>query len=119
VDVLVAACSGGKATRHLIDARVLAALGSEGVLVNIARGSVVDTQALVAALEQGMLGSAALDVFEEQPRVPEALRNSPRVFLTPHLGSATHETRLRMGQVVVEGLLDHFAGRVPATLVTR
>lgn len=118
VDVLVAACSGGPATHHIIDARVLAALGPEGVLVNVARGSVVDTAALIAALEQGTLGSAALDVFEEQPRVPEALRASARVFLTPHLGSATHETRMRMGAVVVEGLLDHFAGRVPATLVS-
>jgi lactate dehydrogenase-like 2-hydroxyacid dehydrogenase len=118
VDVLVAACSGGAATHHIIDAPVLAALGPEGVLVNISRGSVVDTDALIAALGSGTLGSAALDVFEDQPRVPEALRASPRVFLTPHLGSATHETRMRMGAVVVEGLLDHFAGRVPATLVT-
>jgi hydroxypyruvate reductase len=116
-DVLVVSCSGGAATRHLIHARVLEALGPDGVLVNISRGSNVDTAALIAALESGKLGSAALDVFEEQPRVPEALTNSPRVLLTPHLGSATRETRARMGAVVIGCLADHFAGRVPAALV--
>jgi len=117
VDVLVVSCSGGAATRHLIDARVLEALGPDGVLINVARGSIVDTKALVAALDQGRLGGAALDVFEEQPRVPEALRNSERVLLTPHLGSATRETRARMGAMVMASLAAHFAGRVPAHLV--
>lgn len=117
VDVLVLSCSGGPATRHMVDARVLEALGPQGLLVNVARGSVIDTAALIAALEQGTLGGAALDVFEDEPRVPDALRASPRVLLTPHLGSATHETRARMGAIVMASLEDHFAGRVPANLV--
>jgi lactate dehydrogenase-like 2-hydroxyacid dehydrogenase len=117
VDVLVVSCSGGPATRHLVNGAVLAALGPDGVLVNVARGSVVHTAALIAALEQGTLGGAALDVFEEQPRVPDALRNSQRVLLTPHLGSATRETRARMGAMLLASLADHFAGRVPAHLV--
>lgn len=117
VDVLVVCCAGGAATRHLVDARVMAALGPDGVLVNVARGSIVDTAALIAALEQGTLGSAALDVYEAQPQVPQALRDSDRVLLTPHLGSATHETRARMGEMVLTALTDHFAGRRPANLV--
>jgi lactate dehydrogenase-like 2-hydroxyacid dehydrogenase len=117
VEVLVVSCAGGPATHHLVDARVLEALGPEGVLVNVARGSVVDTAALLQALEQGTLGSAALDVFEDEPRVPEALRRSERVLLTPHLGSATRETRLAMGAMVMAGLAEHFAGREPANLV--
>lgn len=117
VDVLVVCCAGGAATRHLVDARVMSALGPNGVLVNVARGSIVDTAALIAALEQGTLGSAALDVYEAQPQVPQALRDSDRVLLTPHLGSATHETRARMGEMVLTALADHFAGRRPANLV--
>jgi lactate dehydrogenase-like 2-hydroxyacid dehydrogenase len=117
VDVLVVCCSGGAATRHLVDARVMAALGADGVLINVARGSIVDTTALIAALEAGMLGSAALDVFEDQPRVPEALVKSDRMLLTPHLGSATRETRARMGAMVLTALAEHFAGRRPAHLV--
>jgi lactate dehydrogenase-like 2-hydroxyacid dehydrogenase len=117
VDVLVVSCAGNPATHHLIDARVLEALGPEGVLVNVARGAIVDTAALVEALAQGRLGSAALDVFEDQPRVPEALLQSSRVLLTPHLGTATQETRARMGAMVLASLEDHFAGREPAHLV--
>lgn len=117
VEILVVCCSGGEATRHLINGPVMEALGPQGVLVNVARGSVVDTGALIDALDQGTLGAAALDVFEDQPRVPEALRASSRVLLTPHLGSATHETRARMGAMVMASLADHFAGRVPQNLV--
>jgi len=117
VDVLVVCCSGGAATRHLVDARVMSALGPDGVLINVARGSILDTAALIAALETGTLGSAALDVFEDQPQVAESLRKSERVLLTPHLGSATHETRARMGAMVLAGLAEHFAGRRPAHLV--
>lgn len=116
-DVLVLCCAGGPATHHLVDARVLEALGPRGLLVNVARGSVVDTAALIDALARGRLGGAALDVFEEQPQVPEALRRSDRVLLTPHLGSATRETRARMGAMVLASLADHFAGREPANLV--
>ncbi|MGC4028809.1 MAG: 2-hydroxyacid dehydrogenase [Steroidobacteraceae bacterium] len=117
VDVLVLSCPAGSATHHLVDARILAALGPEAVLVNVARGSVVDTAALIEALDQGRLGSAALDVVENQPQVPDALRNSDRVLLTPHLGTATKETRARMGAMLLASLADHFAGREPAHLV--
>lgn len=110
-DALVIACAGGAATRHLIDAPVLAALGAEGVLVNVARGAIVDTQALVLALQSGQLGAAALDVFEAQPQVPVELLGMAQVLLTPHLGTATRETRARMGSMVLQSLADHFAGR--------
>jgi hydroxypyruvate reductase len=113
-DVLVICCAGGAGTQNLVNARILEALGPKGVLVNVARGSVVDTTALVAALEGGSLAGAALDVFEFQPRVPEELLRSGRVLLTPHLGTATRETRARMGEMVLSSLADHFAGREPA-----
>jgi lactate dehydrogenase-like 2-hydroxyacid dehydrogenase len=117
-DVLVIACSGGKATRHLIDARIIAALGANGVLVNIARGSVVDVEALIAALRAGLLGAAALDVLERQPQVPAELLTLPNVLLTPHLGTNTRETRATMGAMVIDNLMAHFEGRRPPNLVT-
>ncbi len=110
-DVLVIACAGGAATRRLIDARVLQALGPRGLLVNVARGSIVDSRALGEVLDSGQLGAAALDVFEGQPQVPEGLLNRANVLLTPHMGSATRETRSRMGELVLQSLADHFAGR--------
>ncbi|WP_027909128.1 2-hydroxyacid dehydrogenase [Pseudomonas sp. URMO17WK12:I4] len=103
-DFLVLACPGGASTHHLIDAEVLAALGAQGILVNISRGSVVDEQALVAALQAGTLGGAGLDVFEDEPRVPEALFAMPNVVLLPHVGSATEETRLAMENLVFDNL---------------
>lgn len=103
-DFLVLACPGGDSTHHLIDAEVLAALGAEGILVNISRGSVVDEPALVAALQAGTLGGAGLDVFEDEPRVPEALFAMPNVVLLPHVGSATEETRLAMENLVFDNL---------------
>ncbi|MDQ7984150.1 2-hydroxyacid dehydrogenase [Pseudomonas sp. G34] len=103
-DFLVLACPGGAATHHLIDAEILAALGANGILVNIARGTVVDEQALVAALQAGTLGGAGLDVFEDEPRVPEALFGMPNVVLLPHVGSATEETRLAMENLVFDNL---------------
>jgi phosphoglycerate dehydrogenase-like enzyme len=81
------------------------------VLINVARGSVVDTQALVAALDEGQIAGAALDVVEGQPAVPESLLRSEAVLLTPHLGTATRETRARMGAMLLESLDDHFSGR--------
>ncbi|GBQ68892.1 D-isomer-specific 2-hydroxyacid dehydrogenase [Komagataeibacter xylinus NBRC 15237] len=110
VDTLVIAASGGVGSRNLVNAPVLAALGPEGVLINIARGSIVDEAALVAALAAGTLGGAGLDVFAHEPDVPEALRTSPRTVLQPHRASATVETRLAMGQLVVANLAAHFAG---------
>ena len=93
VDVLVVATAGGDGTRHLVDAEVLEALGPDGFLVNVARGSVVDEAALVAALEAGRLGGAALDVFVDEPHVPQPLLGRDDVTLLPHIGSGTVETR--------------------------
>ncbi|CDG83231.1 2-hydroxyacid dehydrogenase [Janthinobacterium agaricidamnosum] len=110
-DYLVVCAPGGTDTRHAINAGVLAALGPKGTLVNIARGSLVDEDALIAALQTGALGAAGLDVFADEPRVPAALRALPNVVLTPHVGSLTEETRHAMGQLVVDNLTAHFAGR--------
>lgn len=103
-DVLIVITPGGAATRHLINAEVLAALGPEGILINVARGSVVDEAALVAALESGALGGAGLDVFEAEPKVPDALKAMENVVLTPHIGSATVETRQAMGDLTCDNL---------------
>jgi len=110
-DFLVLCTPGGAATRHAVDAAVLEALGPEGTLVNVARGSVVDQAALAAALFGGRLGAAALDVFEDEPRVPAALRAMDNVVLTPHVGSFTVETRRAMAALAVGNLEAHFAGR--------
>lgn len=103
-DFLVVACVGGPGTRHLVSADVLAALGPRGVLVNIARGSVVDEAALIAALAGGRLGGAGLDVFEVEPGGPSALRGRDDVVLSPHVGSGTVETRAAMEQLVVDNV---------------
>jgi lactate dehydrogenase-like 2-hydroxyacid dehydrogenase len=110
-EVLVVACPGGEATRHLVNQRVLEALGPDGTLINIARGSIVDETALVAALQNGRLGAAGLDVYQSEPHVPEPLLTLDNVVLSPHTGSATDDTRRAMGDLVVENLLAHFAGR--------
>jgi len=110
-DILIVACPGGAATRHLVNRAVLEALGERGTIVNIARGSVVDEAALVAALQSGTIGAAGLDVFAHEPRVPPELMEMDNVVLTPHIGSATRETRQAMGDLMVENLLAHFAGR--------
>lgn len=109
-DYLVVITPGGEATRKLIDADVLRALGPKGILVNVARGSVVDEAALVGALERGEIAGAALDVFENEPNVPEKLRQMPNVLLAPHIGTATRETREAMSRLVVANLRAHFAG---------
>ncbi|WP_207538334.1 2-hydroxyacid dehydrogenase [Sabulicella rubraurantiaca] len=114
-DFLVVACEGGPATRHLVSAEVLDALGPRGILVNIARGSVVDQEALIAALQAGRLGSAGLDVLQGEPGAPLALRQQDNVVLTPHVGSATHETREAMERLVVDNLR---AFRRDGTLLT-
>ena len=111
VDYLVIAIPGGPATRHLVDARIIAALGPKGVIINIARGSVVDQTALIAALAEGKLAGAGLDVFEDEPHVPEGLTRLDSVVLTPHIGSATHATRLAMGRLMLDNLAAHFAGK--------
>jgi lactate dehydrogenase-like 2-hydroxyacid dehydrogenase len=103
-DVLIAACPGGASTFGLISRAVLEALGSKGVFVNIARGSVVDETALVELLSTGELGGAGLDVFVDEPRVPEALFTLENVVLQPHQASATRETRSAMGQLVIDNV---------------
>lgn len=110
-DYLVVITPGGAATRHLINAQVLAALGKKGILVNVARGSVVDEAALIAALENGVIAGAALDVFEDEPRVPERLRALPHVVLSPHIGSGTAQTRQAMADLTFANLQAHFAGQ--------
>jgi lactate dehydrogenase-like 2-hydroxyacid dehydrogenase len=117
VDTLILAAPGGEATRHLVNARVLSALGPNGVLINVGRGSLVDEQALIAALESGAILAAGLDVFEDEPNVPEALRLSDRVVLLPHLGSASVHTRDAMGRLVLDNLRAWFSGRGPLTPV--
>lgn len=104
-DILIVAAAGGPASRHLVDARVLDALGPEGVIVNVARGSVIDETQLVPRLADGRLGGAALDVFEHEPQVPETLLALDNVVLQPHLGSATLQTRRAMAACVVRAVL--------------
>jgi lactate dehydrogenase-like 2-hydroxyacid dehydrogenase len=117
VDILMVITPGGAATKHLINAKVLEALGPRGVLINIARGSVVDEKALIAALKAGKLGSAGLDVFEHEPNVPKELIDIPHVVLLPHVGSASVHTRNAMGNLVVDNLKQWFAGKGPITPV--
>ena len=107
---LIVIVPGGRATEKLIDARVIEALGPEGILINVARGSVVDEPALVAALQEGRLGGAGLDVFADEPHAPEALFHMENVVLQPHQGSATVETRRAMGDLMLANLKAHFAG---------
>ncbi|PTD27173.1 2-hydroxyacid dehydrogenase [Sphingomonas fennica] len=111
VDVLVVATPGGKGTAGLVDRAVLDALGPDGTLINIARGSVVDEDALVAALAEGRLGAAGLDVFAHEPHVPEALLAMENVVLLPHQGSATVETRKAMADLVIANVEAFFAGK--------
>ncbi len=108
-DFLVVATGGGPETRHLINMRVLDALGPHGYLINIARGTVVDEVALVDALATGRIAGAGLDVFENEPHVPQALRVLDNVVLLPHVGSATRETREAMGALVLENLESFFS----------
>ena len=95
-------------TKHLIDADVLDALGPEGVLINVSRGSVVDERALIEALQAGKILAAGLDVYEDEPQVPRELVEMPQVVLLPHIGSASAHTRAAMGQLVVENLQSWF-----------
>ena len=120
-DFLVVITPGGAGTRHLINAQVLAALGRSspggGILVNVARGSVVDEAALIDALERGVIAGAGLDVFEAEPQVPERLRALPQVVLTPHIGSATQGTRQAMADLAFANLQLHLSGHAVRTPV--
>jgi len=116
-DYLVISCMPTPENRHIISEDVLTALGPSGVLVNIARGSVVDESALVRILLAKKLGGALLDVYEQEPEVPAELFELDNVILTPHIGSATHQTRAAMGQLVVDNLVAHFSGESLVTPV--
>jgi lactate dehydrogenase-like 2-hydroxyacid dehydrogenase len=117
VDTLIVIVPGGPATKNMINAEVLEALGPNGVLVNIARGSVVDEPALIAALQQKKILSAGLDVFAEEPNVPAELIALDNVVLLPHVGSASQHTRRAMGQLVIDNLLAWAEGKPPLTPV--
>ena len=116
-DILMVSTPGGPATRNLIDAHILDALGPQGVLINIARGSVVDEPALIAALREGRILSAGLDVFAGEPEVPAELIAMDHVVLLPHVGSASHATRDAMSALVVDNVVSFAAGRGPLTPV--
>jgi lactate dehydrogenase-like 2-hydroxyacid dehydrogenase len=106
-DVLICITPGGPTTDKIVNAEVLEALGPQGTLINVSRGSVVDEVALIEALKSGALGWAGLDVFEGEPHVPQELRDLPNTVLLPHVGSATVETRAAMGALTVDNLLQH------------
>jgi lactate dehydrogenase-like 2-hydroxyacid dehydrogenase len=117
-DILFLASPANESTFKSIDASILGALGPEGYLVNISRGSLVDEVALVEALQKGLIAGAALDVFADEPRVPLALCEMNNVVLTPHIGSATVETRKRMAELVLENLDAFFNGSpLPSALI--
>ncbi|MBC01314.1 MAG: 2-hydroxyacid dehydrogenase [Rhodobacteraceae bacterium] len=116
-DTLMVVAPGGEATRGIVDRRVLTALGPEGIVVNVGRGTVIDEPALVAALQDGTILSAGLDVFEKEPKVPQALKDMEHVVLLPHVGSASRHTRDRMGQLVVDNLASWFRDGRPLTPV--
>ena len=111
VDFLVIITPGGAGTKHMINAEVMKALGPRGYLINVARGSVVDEHALVAALQQGVIAGAGLDVYENEPHPLEALWSMDNVVLTPHMASGTRETRQAMADLAVNNLRAHFAGQ--------
>jgi lactate dehydrogenase-like 2-hydroxyacid dehydrogenase len=117
VDTLIVIVPGGASTAKMINADVLKALGPRGVLINVARGSVVDEPALVAALKSGTILAAGLDVFASEPNVPDELKSMQNVVLLPHIGSASVVTRNAMDQLVVDNLKNWFAGKPPLTPV--
>ena len=117
VDTLILILPGGPATAKMINADVMKALGPRGVIINVARGTVVDEQALIAALKSGTILAAGLDVFTNEPNVPDELRTMQNVVLLPHIGSASVVTRNAMDQLVVDNLKSWFAGKGPLTPV--
>lgn len=116
-DVLAICVAATPETKGLVDAGLLAALGPKGVVINVARGSVVNEPDLIAALRSGAIAAAGLDVFESEPRIREAFLSLPNVVLAPHQASATVETRIAMGEAVLANLAAHFAGARPPALV--
>lgn len=116
-DVLAVCVAANASTANIVNADVLAALGSKGYLINVARGTVVDEDALLAALNDGIIAGAGLDVFVNEPAIREAFFTAPNTVLMPHQGSATVETRIGMGELVLANLQAYFAGDVPPTKV--
>jgi lactate dehydrogenase-like 2-hydroxyacid dehydrogenase len=116
-DVVMVACPGGEATKNLVNRAVIDAIGPKGYIVNIARGSIIDEPALLEALQQDRIAGAGLDVFVDEPKVPEGFFALDNVVLQPHVGSATHTTRKAMGQLVIDNLAAHFAGKPLVTPV--
>ena len=116
-DILMVIVPGGGDTKHMINADVLDALGPNGILINVARGTVVDETALIKALEEKRILGAGLDVFEFEPQVPDALIAMDHVVLLPHVASASHATREAMGQLVVDNLVHFACGKGPLTPV--
>lgn len=110
-DILVLALPGGEETQGIVNRAVLQALGAQGLLINIARGSVVDEEALVQTLQTGELGAAALDVYSNEPNISNELSLIPNVVLTPHIGCATYEARRAMSEFTMENLRAHFSGQ--------
>ncbi|MDU8943000.1 2-hydroxyacid dehydrogenase [Ovoidimarina sediminis] len=110
-DIIAIAVPGGAGTRHLVDAAALAAMKAEGYLVNIARGDVIDEAALIAALQDGRIAGAGLDVYEHEPHVPEALKAMENVTLLPHLGTSALEVRISMGQMAADNLIAWAEGK--------
>lgn len=104
-DALICVAPGGAATHHLINRDVIEAIGPDGYLINVGRGSTVDEPALISALQDGRIGGAALDVFEAEPHIPDALRAMSNVVMTPHIGSATVETRRAMADLAIDNLI--------------
>lgn len=117
-DVLMVCASAGKESHKLINRDVLSALGPNGILINIARGSVVDEEALVEAITQGTLGGAGLDVFANEPNISPALLDRDEVVVTPHIGSATQATRAAMAKLVMDNIAAFYAGQALLTPVT-
>lgn len=117
VDTMMVVTPGGPETKNLVDAKVLDALGPNGILINISRGSVVDEPALIKALKEKKIYSAGLDVFVDEPKVPQELMEMDNIVLFPHLGSASIWTRQKMGQLVVDNLTSWASGKPPLTPV--
>ncbi len=117
VDTLVSVAPGGASTHHIINMEVMKALGADGIIVNVGRGTVVDEQALIVALRDKIILSAGLDVFEDEPKVPAELIAMDHIVLLPHVGSASIHTRIGMGQMVIDNLSLWFDGKGPLTPV--
>ncbi|MDB6176268.1 2-hydroxyacid dehydrogenase [Paracoccus sp. Z330] len=108
-ELLFVTAAGGSDNKGLVNAEVLRALGPDGIVINVARGPVVETQALADALSTGMIAAAGLDVFDDEPNVPQSLLNAPNCVLTPHIASATVQARRAMAQLVLDNIAAHVA----------